>query len=65
MTEFPRLIIPVKEHKMGKVPYLEFEQGDYVFPWRHEENGDIVVIRDNYSIGRFRDMEMTVRHAKP
>lgn len=63
-TEFPRLTIPMSVHGMGRTPHLEFQQGDFVFPWHVEPNGDIVVIRNNHSIGRFKDMEFIVRRTK-
>lgn len=64
-TQFPTLTIAASDHGMGLTPHLEFRQGDFVFPWHTEPNGDIVVVRDNHSIGRFKDLGITIRHKEP
>ncbi len=58
---FPTLTIPASDHCMGLTPHLEFRQGDYVFPWAFEPNGDIVITRDNHSIPFFADLGVIVR----
>ena len=61
-TKFPTLTISADAHGMGKSPHLEFRQGDFVFPWRVASDGDIIITRDNHSIGRFADLGVIVRH---
>jgi hypothetical protein len=60
--KFPTLTIPVTEHGTGKKPRLEFRQGDFVFPLDIDSNGNITIIRDNDSIGRFNDLGVIIRN---
>ena len=59
---FPTLAIPLSVHGMGLTPHVEFRQGDWVFPWEAEPNGDVVIFRDNHSIGVFQDLGVIIRH---
>lgn len=59
--KFPILTISAKEHGMGIKPRLEFRQSDWVFPWQCDDNGNITIIRNNNSIGRFDDLGVIIR----
>jgi hypothetical protein len=62
MAKFPILTIRAAEHGMGKKPRLEFRQGDFVFPWSVDADGNITITRDNDSIGRLKDLGVIIRH---
>jgi len=59
---FPTLTIPATIHGMGVKPRLEFRQGDFVFPLNVDADGNITIIRNNHSLGRFKDMGVIIRH---
>jgi len=60
---FPTLTIPADTHGMGSTPHLEFTQGSFIFPWEPPRpDGTIVIVRNNYSVGRFDDLGVVVRH---
>lgn len=58
---FPYLIILAKEHKKGAGAELEFRQGDLVFPWTRDDQGNITITRDNHSIGQFANLRVIIR----
>ena len=60
-SEFPILRISKNKHGKGKTPYVEFAQGNFTFPIKIDKNGDVSIIRDNHSIGRFKDIEIIIR----
>lgn len=62
-SDFPRLYIPAEVHGMGKRPRLQFRQGDYVFPVKIDGEGNIIIIRDNHSIGQFANLGVIVRES--
>lgn len=59
-ADFPRLYISAETHGMGKKPELAFRQGDYVFPYDVDGQGNIVVVRNNHSIGRFANLGVVI-----
>jgi hypothetical protein len=59
--DFPRLYIPADVHGMGTQPQLTFRQGDFVFQYHVDGEGNIVIIRDNHSIGRFANLGVIIR----
>jgi hypothetical protein len=63
-STFPVLRIQKSEHRKGSRPDVEFKQGDSVFPYHVENGGDIVIVRDNNSIGRFKDISIIIRKNK-
>jgi hypothetical protein len=59
--DYPRLYIPADVHGMGRNPHVEFDQGDHVFPFDRDGEGNVIIYRDNYSIGPFANLGITIR----
>ena len=60
-SDFPRLYISAETHGMGRQPRLSFRQGDFVFPYKVDGDGNIIIIRDNHSLGRFANLGVVIR----
>ncbi len=61
----PRLYIPATTHKIGRNPEVSFRQGDFVFPVKKDADGNVIIIRDNHSLGRFVNLGVIIREEEP
>lgn len=61
--DFPRLYIPADVHGMGRTPHVSFRQGDHVFPVKRDGDGNLIIVRDNYTFGRYANLGVIIREA--
>lgn len=59
----PRLYIPSTEHGMGKTPDVEIRPKIFDFPPKIDSDGNIIIKRTNFSVGKFAPMRVIVRQS--